>query len=140
MEFGYNDIAPESLSPLALAYLGDAVYELFVRETLLRKGGIGVNDLHQQAVKLVKASAQAELLHSVEDRLTETEKKVVKKGRNTKSTVPRNVVMADYRYSTGFEALIGYLYLKGEKERFQELLGETIVQTLSIQEEKYGRK
>ncbi|MBZ4688259.1 MAG: mini-ribonuclease [Clostridia bacterium] len=132
MEFRSRDIAPESVSPLALAYLGDAVYELFVRETLIQRGVIGVNNLHRKTVKLVKASAQAELLHKVEDQLTEEEMKIVKKGRNTKSSVPRNVDMADYRYSTGFEALVGYLYLKGDNERFQELFKAAIEETLEV--------
>lgn len=109
------------LSPLQLAYIGDAVYELLVRTYLLSKK-LSVNELHKVATKYVKAKAQADIVHRLEDLLTDEELTIVKKGRNAKSnTMPKNASMIDYKYATGFEALIGYLYLKGEDTRIKEL-------------------
>ncbi len=109
------------LSPLQLAYIGDAVYELLVRTYLLNKR-LPVNKLHNVAIKYVKAKAQAEIVHLLENILTDEEQRIVKKGRNAKSnTMPKNATVIDYKYATGFEALIGYLYLKGHDARIQEL-------------------
>lgn len=109
------------LSPLQLAYIGDAVYELLVRTYLLNKK-LSVHELHRTSTKYVKAKAQAEIVHNLEDDLTDEEISIVKKGRNAKSnTMPKNATIIDYKYATGFEALIGYLYLKGKDERIQEL-------------------
>jgi ribonuclease-3 family protein len=109
------------LSPLQLAYIGDAVYELLVRTYLLNKR-LPVNKLHNVAIKYVKAKAQAEIVHLLENILTDEEQRIVKKGRNAKSnTMPKNATVIDYKYATGFEALIGYLYLKGKDARIQEL-------------------
>lgn len=119
----YMDIKDvKMLSPLQLAYIGDAVYELFIRSYLISTQNIPVNELHKEAVKYVKAKAQADILHSLEDTLTEEEWSVVKRGRNAKSgTVPKNANLIDYKYATGFEALIGYLYLLARHERVREL-------------------
>ena len=111
----------DMLSPLQLAYIGDAVYELLVRTYLLNKR-LPVNKLHNVAIKYVKAKAQAEIVHLLENILTDEEQRIVKKGRNAKSnTMPKNATVIDYKYATGFEALIGYLYLKGHDARIQEL-------------------
>ena len=111
----------EMLSPLQLAYIGDAVYELLVRTYLLNKR-LSVNKLHKVAIEYVKAKAQAQIVHILENILTEEEQMIVKKGRNAKSdTMPKNATVIDYKYATGFEALIGYLYLKGQDVRIQEL-------------------
>lgn len=111
----------DMLSPLQLAYIGDAVYELLVRTYLLNKR-LPVNKLHNVAIKYVKAKAQAEIVHLLENILTDEEQRIVKKGRNAKSnTMPKNATVIDYKYATGFEALIGYLYLKGKDARIQEL-------------------
>lgn len=110
-----------SLSPLQLAYIGDAVYELLVRTYLVKKG-LSVRKLHKTAVKYVKAEAQSNFVHALEEELTEAEKDLVKRGRNAKSnTVPKNADLIDYKYATGFEALVGYLFLMGEDKRIFEL-------------------
>lgn len=110
-------------SPLVLAYMGDCVYELLIRTKIVNGGNMQVNKMHKQSAKLVKASAQAELVHRIMELLTDTEKKIYKRGRNAKSaTMAKNATMAEYRTATGFEALIGYLYLSGQKERLVELV------------------
>lgn len=109
------------LSPLQLAYMGDSVYELLVRTYLLNKG-LAVKELHKATIKYVKAKAQANIIHILEDKLTEDEQTIVKKGRNAKSnTVPKNADMIDYKYATGLEALFGYLYLTCQDKRISEL-------------------
>lgn len=114
------------LSPLQLAYLGDAVYELLVRTYLLNKN-MSVNQLHNAAKKLVKANAQAKIYHRIEELLTGEEKDIVRRGRNVKGhTGPRNTSLIDYKYSTGFEALIGYLYIREENQRIFQLFKEII--------------
>lgn len=112
----------KQFSPLDLAYIGDCVYELFVRTYLLSGGKQPVNKLHKSAIKLVNASKQAEYAHFLLDRLTEEELGVYKRGRNTNSKPPKNADLADYKAATGFEALIGYLYLMRRSERIVELL------------------
>lgn len=109
------------LSPLQLAYIGDAVYELLVRTYLLKKG-LTVKELHKATIKYVKAKAQASIVHILEDMLTDYEQTIVKKGRNAKTnTVPKNADMIDYKYATGLEALFGYLYLTCQDHRISEL-------------------
>lgn len=118
---GINDVC--FIPPLVLAYIGDAVFELYVRTKLLGEGELKVSSLHHRAVEYVKAKGQADFLHRLEDMLTPEEKDIVRRGRNAKSvTVPKNAEVADYRLATGFEALIGYLFLKGETLRLSEIL------------------
>lgn len=102
-----------TMSPLVLAYLGDTVYETYIREYLIRQNTQRkVNDLHKLAIKYVKAKAQATIIHEIEIELTEEESKIYKRGRNQKSnTSPKNADIIDYKHATGFEALVGYLYL-----------------------------
>ena len=103
-----EDIA--MLSPLQLAYIGDAVYELLVRTYIMEKG-LNVNQLHKKTTEYVKADAQSEIIHYLEESLTEDERALVKRGRNAKTnTSPKNSSMIDYKYATGFESLFGYLY------------------------------
>ena len=113
----------QMLSPLVLAYVGDSVYDTFVR-TLLVSGGYGqVAKLHKMSIEFVKAKAQADILGKINELLTSEEQDVVRRGRNTKSsTIPKNADISDYRYATGFEALIGYLYLTGQLERLMEVI------------------
>lgn len=119
----WSEQAARMLSPLQLAYLGDAVYDLIIRTSLVDRKKLPVNELHKEAVKYVKANSQAKILFSLEDMLTEEEWGIVKRGRNAKSaTVPKNANLSDYRYATGFEALIGYLFITGNTERIFELL------------------
>ena len=114
-------------SALVLAYLGDAVYELLVRGYLIREKGLGkVNRLHQAAVNFVRADAQARLLRGLDSWLTEEEKAVVRRGRNTSSQPPRHADVVTYRHATALECLFGYLYLKGEQERIEELFREIV--------------
>lgn len=123
----WTDREVNMLSPLQLAYIGDAVYEVLVRTYILENRKLSVNDLHKNAIKFVKAEAQANIIHTIMDKLTEEEVSVVKRGRNTKSsTVPKNANISDYRYATGFEALIGYLYLLEKEDRITELFSMII--------------
>ena len=109
-------------NPLVLAYIGDSVYDTFVRTMLVAGGSIQVDKLHKRAIKFVQAKAQAAIVESLQEILTDDEKDIVRRGRNTKSnTVPKNADINDYRYATGFEALIGYLYLVGDIPRLKEI-------------------
>jgi ribonuclease-3 family protein len=115
----------KQLNGLALAYIGDAVYELYVRHRLLSKGNVKPNQLHRQAIQYVSAKAQAQIILSLLERaiLTEEEQAVVRRGRNAKSaTIPKNTDVQTYRYSTAFEALIGYHFLGNNEERMKELI------------------
>ncbi|EEG76889.1 Mini-ribonuclease 3 [Dethiobacter alkaliphilus] len=111
-----------NLSPLMLAYVGDAVFELFVRQKLSRQKALPVRQLHRRATRLVRAEGQDAALGQIEPLLSEEEAEIVRRGRNTKSRVPKNADMAAYRRATGFEALLGWLYLNGEHHRLEELL------------------
>ena len=122
-EFNLGEkVPPSQYSPLTLAYIGDAVYELFVRTYLLRDANFPVNKLHKTAIGMVNAKAQSDLFQKVKESLTEDELAVYKRGRNTNSHPPKNADMVDYKSATGVEALIGYLYLMGEADRIAELM------------------
>lgn len=111
------------LSPLTWAYIGDAVYELYIREKLINETKLKPHKLHIESIKHVKASAQAETLRKIEESLTDEEKEIVRRARNTKNHhVPKNANVNDYMHSTAFEGLIGYLYLTKQEERLEELL------------------
>ena len=110
-------------SPLTLAYIGDAIYEIIIRTMVVSKGDRQVGELHKESSELVKASTQAEISKSLKDILTEEEERVFKRGRNAKSfTTAKNASMSDYRTATGFEALMGYLYLSHQSDRMLELI------------------
>lgn len=112
-----------SYSPLTLAYIGDAVYELVIRTIIVERGNAPVNKLHKRSAALVKAPAQAAMILALEPMLSEEELHIFKRGRNAKSyTSAKNATMIDYRTATGFEALIGYLYLEEKYERIVELV------------------
>ena len=107
-----------SYSPLTLAYIGDGVYELIIRTILVKKGNCPVNRLHKKASSLVKAGAQSAIMEVIEEELTPEELSVYRRGRNAHSpTMAKHATMADYRRATGFEALMGYLYLKEDYTR-----------------------
>jgi len=108
--------------PLALAYLGDAVFELYVRDRLLAGVALPAAELHRQAVMRVRATAQAFVLRTCLDELTDDEADVVRRARNARCSSYRHVDSADYHYSTAFEALLGYLYLLGCEERLEQLM------------------
>ncbi|MCI1951545.1 MAG: ribonuclease III [Clostridiales bacterium] len=116
---------PKSYSPLTLAFIGDGVFELFVRERLVLQGNCPVKELHKHAVKQVQAAAQAMVVPKLEPILSEEEISVLKRGRNAHvGHVPKNASVADYHAATALESLFGYLYLKGDLKRLQELFLE----------------
>ena len=121
--FNITEKDPKQYSPLALAYIGDGVYDLIIRTMVVECGNARVNQLHKKVSGMVKAAAQAELVHKIEPLLTEEERGVYKRGRNAKSyTKAKNASVTDYRHATGFEALVGYLYLNHQFERILELI------------------
>ncbi len=131
--FELKDVEAKQYSPLTLAYIGDAVYEIIIRTILVEHGNAPVNKLHQKASSLVKAQAQANLIHMIEKDLTEEELAVYKRGRNAKSaTTAKNASIRDYRTATGLEALIGYLYLDNQMERALRLVKLGLEQTERI--------
>lgn len=119
----------KQLKSLALAYMGDAVYEVRVREHLIQAGQVKPNDLHKQAIAFVSAKGQAKIILHWLDRklLSDEEERIVGRGRNAKSgSIPKNTNVQTYRYSTAFEALLGYHYLQKNEERLEELLDKAI--------------
>ena len=122
-----NEIEVNMMSPLTWAYVGDAVYELYIRTHLVNKTNLKPHKLHIEAIKYVKAQSQAQALKKIEVNLTEKEKEIVRRGRNTENHhVAKNSNVADYAQSTAFEALIGYLYLTKQDERLKEILNMCI--------------
>ncbi|WP_407271467.1 Mini-ribonuclease 3 [Radiobacillus sp. PE A8.2] len=119
----------KQMKSLTLAYMGDAVYEIYVREHLIKEGNVRPQLLHGAAIRFVSAKSQAKVLRHWldQEQLTEEETSVVRRGRNAKSgSVPKNTDVQTYRYSTGFEALIGYHYLLGQQTRLEELIEAAI--------------
>lgn len=111
------------MSPLVWAYMGDAVYEQFVREHIIKQGISKNGAYHRKAIKYVSAESQVRILKSLEEFLTDEEKEIVKRGRNSHPhSYAKNADIVDYKWATGFEALIGYLYLTNQKERLNEIL------------------
>jgi ribonuclease-3 family protein len=110
-----------SYSPLTLAFLGDGVYELLVRQKIVEKGSIPVRKMHNRAVEKVRASYQAAGVRAVERFLTEEEADMIRRGRNANSQVPKSSSPEDYRLATGLETLFGYLHIMGQEERINEL-------------------
>ena len=121
--FGLVEQDLRSYSPLTLAYIGDAIFELVVRTVLVERKNTQAEKLHKAATKIVKAETQALMIEALKEDLTEEELAVFKRGRNAKAmTRAKNATMSEYRRATGFEALMGYLYLKGEMARMIELI------------------
>lgn len=122
-EFGLKEQDIRTYSPLTLAYIGDAVFEVVVRTVLVGRKNTQPEKLHKAATKIVKAETQALMIEALKENLTEEELTIFKRGRNAKAaTKAKNATMSEYRRATGFEALIGYLYLKGETERILKLI------------------
>lgn len=109
-------------SAVVLAYIGDAVFELAVRSHIVAEGNRKIKDIHHDAVQMVRANSQARFLRCFFDDLCVEEQDIVRRGRNAKGTPPKTADPDDYQLSTGFEALLGYLYLKGDDDRLEELL------------------
>ena len=123
-----SEVEVNTMSPLTWAYVGDAVYELYVRVNLVNSTNMKPHKLHIESIKYVRAGAQAEKKKKIEDKLTEKEKEIVKRGRNAENHhLPKNATVQEYMYSTGFEALIGYLYLTKQDERLKEILKESMI-------------
>ena len=121
--FGLEETDIRTYSPLILAYVGDAAYELVIRSLLAGKGNTQVNRLHKKASSLVNAGAQSGFVERIREALTEEELHVFRRGRNANSaTMAKHASMTDYRRATGFEALMGYLYLTGQTERLLALI------------------
>ena len=121
--FDLPRVQPKQYSPLTLAYIGDAVYELVIRTSLVSRSNTQVNNLHHRASSLVKAQKQSQMIQVLEPHFTPEEEHIYKRGRNAKSyTSAKNASITDYRRATGFEAVIGYLYLKGEFGRMLDLI------------------
>lgn len=121
--FQMEEVDISTYSPLTLAYIGDCIYDLIIRSLVVNKGNKQVNKLHQETSSLVQASAQSLMMRTMQEHLTEEEHAIYKRGRNAKSVSPaKNQSITDYRRATGFEALLGYLYLKKEWKRMLDLV------------------
>ena len=119
----------DTMSPLTWAYVGDAVFELYIRTHLINTTNLKPHALHLKSIKYVKAKSQANILQRLEGILTDEEKEIVRRGRNTKNHhLPKNADACDYMYSTAFEALIGYLYLTKQNERLNEVLKYCVIE------------
>lgn len=117
------------LSPLTWAYVGDAIYELYIRTNLVNKTKLKPHKLHIESIKYVKAKAQSDILKRIMEDLTEEEKEIVRRARNAENHhLPKNAEPEDYMYSTAFEGLVGYLYLSKKDERLKEILEKCIVE------------
>ena len=126
-EFQCKEVDVRAYSPLTLAYIGDAVYEMVIRTIIVERANKAANELHKKAVKFVQAGTQAAMIMALQDILTEDELAVFKRGRNAKSnTSAKNASITDYRKATGFEALIGFLYLMDDMDRVLFLVKEGI--------------
>ncbi len=121
---------PFQMKSLALAYMGDAVYEVYVREYLIERGEVKPQKLHQAAVRFVAAKAQAAVIRGwmEEGLLTETEEAIVRRGRNAKSNTPKSTDVQTYRWSTAFEALVGYLHLNRDIDRLEQLISIAVME------------
>lgn len=126
IEKSYTIEQAAAMNPLALAYIGDGIFSDLIRKYLLGCGHQNVNFMTKTSISYVRASAQAQIVRELLPELSETEERMVKRGRNTASQVPKNANPADYRYATGFETLIGYLFLCGETERMKSLIYQSI--------------
>lgn len=126
-QFGLNEVDPNTYSPLNLAYVGDSVFDVVVKTVMVERGNCPVNKLHVRTSKLVKATSQAKMINYLKDTLTEEEANIVRRGRNAKPyTKAKNASYSEYCMATGLEALVGYLYLKGDTERLVELVKKAV--------------
>ena len=122
-----DDINITDYSPLTLAYIGDGIYEIVIRTVIVDEANRQVNKIHKAASNLVKAGTQAKMIHYIMDDLTDEELTIYKRGRNAKAvTRAKNASMSEYRTATGFEALMGWLYLTGQSERMMKLIKKSV--------------
>ncbi|MDE7200150.1 MAG: ribonuclease III [Lachnospiraceae bacterium] len=126
-DFDCREIDIRTYSPLTLAYIGDAIYDLVIRTIVVERGNTSANKLHRKTVNYVNARIQAQMIEALMDELTEEERGIYKRGRNAKSyTTAKNASVIEYRKATGFEALCGFLYLTGKQERMLALVKRAI--------------
>lgn len=118
---GISEMDAKFKNPVVLAYIGDTVYDLYVRTKIVKSSGAGINELHKKACAMVNARAQAKASEKLLPIFSEDEADIFRRGRNAKSGVPKNMTPADYHASTGLEAVIGYLFLTDKHERIEEL-------------------
>lgn len=128
---GWFDFPPSKparlIPPIVLAYIGDAIYEVAVRQFLISRANLRPHHLHRSATGFVSAKAQSRILAYLDPELTEEERNIVRQGRNAKSgSIPKNADVLEYRHATAFETLVGYLYYTGEQDRLRELIGKSI--------------
>lgn len=134
-EFVLGDVDIRTYSPLVLAYIGDGIFELVIRSLLVGQGNAQVAKLHKKASSLVNAGAQSAMIERIKEHLTEEELQVFRRGRNANSfTMAKHATVSEYRRATGFEALMGWLYLEGRTKRLLELV------KLGLEEEPCGTK
>lgn len=111
------------LKPIHLAYIGDAIYEVYIRKYIILNNQLRIKDINAKCIRYVKATSQADIINNIFDELNEEEKRIVKRGRNsTSNTIPKNTQLIDYKMATGFETLIGYLYLTGNTKRLENII------------------
>ena len=121
--FQMQEVEAETYSPLALAYIGDCIFDLVIKNLVLNRGNKQVKKLHKETSQIVQASSQSKMMRVLQDELTEEEHQIYNRGRNSKTISPaKNQSVTDYRRATGFEALMGYLYLQRRYERMLELI------------------
>lgn len=126
-EFACKEVDIRTYSPLTLAYIGDAIYDLVIRTIVVERGNTSPNKLHKKTVKYVNAVVQAKLVDGLWEELTQEEQEICRRGRNAKSyTTAKNASVIEYRKATGLEALCGYLYLQGRQERLLSLIKKAI--------------
>lgn len=124
----YTKDEARMLNPLQLALIGDGVYEIFIRNYILcNNENLLVHKMHKSAIGFVKAKSQSQAIQSLKEELLEEELYIFKRGRNAKShTVPKNAELIDYKMATGFESLVGYLYLTGNQERLNYIMNKSV--------------
>lgn len=130
-QFQCRKVDIRTYSPLTMAYIGDAIYDLVIRTVVVERGNRSANDLHRRTIQYVKAGSQARMIEALADMLTQEETGIYRWGRNAKFyTKAKNASVGEYRSATGMEALMGYLYMTGRTERMLELIREGIRRTL----------
>ena len=129
-QFQCEEVDIRTYSPLTLAFLGDCIFDLVIRTVIVERGNRAADSLHKQKSEIVKASAQSSMVEAILEDLTEMELTVYRRGRNAKSyTSAKNASISDYRRATGFEALMGYLYLTNQEDRMIELIKTSMEKT-----------
>lgn len=135
-----KDVAPEQMNPLVLAYVGDAYFSLYVRTRMIAYEKNKMQALHVIDAKIVSASMQAIACQMLEEHLTDTEREVLRRGRNAKSQVPKSATVGEYRASTAFEAILGYWYVKGDMMRLEQMAEKALRTILDKMNEESGEQ